>query len=121
LDDNDIRTFVKKELGYFCAYLNRKNQSLIKQGGTLFDTRAKTYIAKSINDFNTGIYTPATLLLINTVGGQAKPLGFGKRIIIYTIDTKEETHILNLSKVQYLLDYSINIFRARKLLGRGDI
>ena len=48
------------------------------------------------------------------------PLGFGKRIIIYIINTGE-THILNFSKVQYLLNYSINIFGARKLLGRGDI
>jgi len=47
-------------------------------------------------------------------------LGFSKRIIIYAIDIGE-THTLNLSKVQYLLNYSINIFRARKLLGKGNI
>ena len=29
--------------------------------------------------------------------------------------------MLNLSKVQYLLKYSIYIFKARKLLGRSDI
>jgi hypothetical protein len=49
------------------------------------------------------------------------PLSFNKRIIIYTIDIKGETYTLNLSKVQYLLNCSINIFKARKLLGRSDI
>ena len=49
------------------------------------------------------------------------PLEFGKRTIIYIIDTKKKTHTLNLSKVQYLLNCSINTFGARKLLGRGDI
>jgi len=48
------------------------------------------------------------------------PLGFGKRIIIYAID-KGEIYTLNLNKVQYLPNYGINIFRARKLLGRGNI
>ena len=87
----------------------------------MFNTGAETHIAKSIDDFNTGIYTPVTLLSIDIVGGQAKPLGFGKRIIIYTIDIKGEIYTLNLSKVQYLLDCGINIFRAKKFLGRGDI
>ena len=48
-------------------------------------------------------------------------LKFGKRTIIYTIDTEGETHTLNFSKVQYLLNYSINIFGARKLLSKGNI
>ena len=82
----------------------------------MFNTRAETYIAKSINDFNTSIYILISLLLINTVSREATPLGFSKRIIIYATDTGE-TYTLNLSKVQYLLNYSINIFRARKLLG----
>ena len=46
---------------------------------------------------------------------------FGKRIIIYIIDIKGEIYTLNFNKVQYLLNYGINIFRAKKLLGRGDI
>ena len=29
--------------------------------------------------------------------------------------------MLNLNKVQYLLKCSINIFKARKFLGRGNI
>ena len=66
------------------------------------------------------MYVPASLLLINTVSGEATPLGFSKRTIIYAIDTGE-THTLNLSKVQYLLNCSINIFGARKLLDRGNI
>ena len=49
------------------------------------------------------------------------PLSFSKRTIIYTIDTEGETYTLNLSKVQYLLNCNINIFRARKLLSRGNI
>ena len=49
------------------------------------------------------------------------PLSFGKRIIIYTINTKRETHTLNLSKVQYLLNCGINIFGAKKLLDRSNI
>ena len=49
------------------------------------------------------------------------PLKFSKRIIICTINTKGEMYTLNLSKVQYLLNCGINIFRARKLLGRGNI
>ena len=73
-----------------------------------------------INNFNTSTYIPASLPLLNTAGGQAKPLSFSKRTIIYAIDTGE-THTLNLSKVQYLLNCSINTFGARKLLGRGDI
>jgi len=68
------------------------------------NTRAETYIAK----------------LINTVSREATPLSFSKRTIIYATDIGE-THTLNLSKVQYLLNYSINISRARKLLGRGNI
>ena len=67
------------------------------------------------------MYILVTLLLIDTVGRQAKPPGFSKRIIICAIDIKGEIYILNLSKVKYLLDCGINIFRARKLLGRGDI
>ena len=49
------------------------------------------------------------------------PLKFGKRIIIYAIDTKGEIYTLNFSKVQYLPNCGINIFGARKLLNRGDI
>jgi hypothetical protein len=48
-------------------------------------------------------------------------LGFSKRIIICTIDTKGEIYTLNFNKVQYLLNYSINIFRAKRLLNRGNI
>jgi len=66
------------------------------------------------------MYVPASLPLINIVSREATPLSFGKRIIIYTIDIGE-TYTLNLSKVQYLLNYGINIFGARKLLGRGNI
>ena len=87
----------------------------------MFDTGAETHIAKSIDDFNTGIYTPATLPSINTAGKQAKPPGFGKRIIIYATDIKGEIYTLNLSKVQYLPNCGINIFRVKKLLKRGDI
>ena len=49
------------------------------------------------------------------------PLKFGKRIIIYITDTEGEIYTLNFSKVQYLPNYSINIFGARKLLNRGNI
>jgi len=87
----------------------------------LFNIKAKTHIAKSINDFNTGIYILLSLLLINIVSKKVTPLSFSKRIIIYTINTKGEIYILNFSKVQYLLNYGINIFKARKLLGRGNI
>ena len=93
---------------------------MIKQKGILFNTKAKTHIAKLINNFNTGTYVPASLPLINIVSGEATPLSFSKRTIIYTIDIGE-THMLNLSKVQYLPNYGINIFGARKLLGRGNI
>ena len=86
----------------------------------MFNTKAKTYIAKSIDDFNTGIYILASLPSLDTVGGQAKPLSFSKRTIIYIINTGE-THTLNLSKVQYLLNCSINIFRAKKLLNKSNI
>ena len=59
----------------------------------------EAYITKLINNFNTGIYILASLLLINIVSREAILLGFGKRIIIYVINTKKETHILNFSKV----------------------
>ena len=87
----------------------------------MFNIRAETYITKLINDFNTGTYAPASLPLINIANKEATPLGFGKRIIIYATDTEGETHTLNLSKVQYLLNCGINIFGARKLLSKGDI
>ena len=59
--------------------------------------------------------------LINTVSREVTPLGFNKRIIICVIDIKGKTYTLNFSKVQYLLNYSINMFRAKKLLNRGNI
>ena len=65
----------------------------------LFNIKAETYIAKLINDFNTSIYIPVSLPLINIVSREATPLSFSKRIIIYILDTKRETHILNLNKV----------------------
>ena len=74
-----------------------KNRLLIKYS-TLFDTGAKTHIARSIKEFNASTYTPASLLSIDTASREAKPLGFGKRIIIYTIDNRD-IYILNLSKV----------------------
>ncbi len=87
----------------------------------MFDTGAETHIAKSIDDFNTGIYAPVSLPLIDTASGEATPLSFGKRIIIYATDTEGEIYTLNLSKVQYLPNCGINIFGARKLLGKSDI
>jgi hypothetical protein len=87
----------------------------------LFNTEAKTHIAKSINDFNTGIYTPASLLAINTANKEARLLGFGKRTLICATNTDKKTYTLNLSKLQYLPNYSINIFGAKKLLSKDDI
>ena len=89
----------------------------------LFNTKAKTHIAKLIINININIniYIPGSLLLINIVSKEATLLSFSKRIIIYTIDTKEKIYILNFNKVQYLLNYSINIFKVRKLLNRGEI
>jgi hypothetical protein len=72
---------------------------LIKQDRTLFNTSAKTYIAKSIDNFNAGIYTPTFLLTINIVSKKARLLSFGKKTLIYATDTNKETYILNLSKV----------------------
>jgi hypothetical protein len=100
---------------------NSSSSTPIKQDRTLFDTGAETHIAKSINDFNAGTYTPASLPAIDTASEEARRLGFGKRTLICATDTDRETHTLNLSKVQYLLNCGINIFGARKLLGRGDI
>ena len=45
-------------------------------------------------------------------------LNFNKRIIIYIIDIGE-THTLNLDKIQYLLNYSINTFGVKKLLNKN--
>ena len=86
----------------------------------MFNIKAETHITKSINNFNTSIYIPASLPLLDIVSGQAKLLNFSKRTIIYTIDTGE-MHILNLSKVQYLLNCNINTFKVRKLLGKSNI
>ena len=69
----------KKELKYFYIHLNKKNQLLIKQEGILFNIRAKTYITKLINDFNTSIYILVFLLLINIVNKKATPFSFSKR------------------------------------------
>jgi hypothetical protein len=71
----------------------------IEQDRTLFDTGAETYIAKSIDDFNAGTYTLASLLAIDTASEEARLLGFGKRTLICATNTDGETHILNLSKV----------------------
>jgi hypothetical protein len=120
LDDEDSRKF-GRDSNYLCAHLNKKNRSSIKQDRTLFNTGAETHIAKSINDFTASIYTPASLPAIDTASEEARLLGFGKRTLICATDTNRETHTLNLSKVQYLLNCGINIFGARKLLGRGDI
>ena len=94
---------------------------LIKQDRTLFNTDAETYIIKLINDFNASIYIPASLPAINITSEKARLLGFGKRTLICAINTNKKTYTLNLSKVQYLLNYNINIFKAKKLLGRSDI
>jgi hypothetical protein len=120
-DDEDSRKFGKKDSNYLCAHLNKKNRLSIEQDKTLFNIGAKTYIAKSIDDFTAGIYTPASLPAINTASKEAKLLGFGKRTLICATDTDGETHTLNLSKVQYLPNCGINIFGAKKLLGKGDI
>jgi hypothetical protein len=93
----------------------------IKQDKTLFNTGAETHIAKSIDDFTAGTYTPASLSAIDTASKEARPLGFGKRTLICATNTDEETHILNLSKVLYLLNCGINIFKAKKLLDKGNI
>jgi len=87
----------------------------------LFNIKAKTHIIKLINNFNTSIYVLVSLLLINIISKEITPLSFSKRIIIYAIDIKKEIYIFNLNKVQYLLNYNINIFRVKKLLNRGDI
>ena len=75
-EDDDDRTFAKKSSSYTCVHLNRKNQSLIEQKRILFNIGAKTYITKLINNFNSRIYTPATLLLIITASREVKLLGF---------------------------------------------
>ena len=98
LNNSNTYIFAKKESGYLCVYLNKKNKSLIKQKGIL-----------------------VSLPLINIISGEATLLRFSKRIIIYTIDTEGETHTLNFNKVQYLLNGGINIFRAKKLLGKSHI
>ena len=65
----------------------------------MFNTKAKTYITKLINNFNTNIYILTTLPIINRASKKAKLLGFSKRIIIYTINIEGETYTLNLNKV----------------------
>jgi hypothetical protein len=74
-----------------------------------------------INDFTISIYISASLPAIDTVSEEARLLGFSKRTLICVINTDKETYTLNLSKVQYLLNYGINIFKAKKLLGRSNI
>ena len=74
-----------------------------------------------MNDFNTSIYIPVSLLLINIASRKAPLFSFSKRIIIYIIDTKGKIYTLNLSKVLYLLNCNINIFRAKKLLNKSNI
>jgi hypothetical protein len=99
--------------------LNKSSVS-IGDNSTLFDIRAETYIAKSIDDIDARSYILANLLGIDIASGEAKPLGFRKQTIIYITDLGE-TNTLKLSKVQYLSNYKINIFRAKNLLERGEI
>ena len=99
LDNNNTYIFIKKELGYLYIYLNKKNRLLIKQEEILFNTKAETYIAKLINNFNINIYIPATLPIINTVNKKTKLLNFSKKIIIYIIDIEGKVYTLNFNKV----------------------
>jgi hypothetical protein len=79
--------------------LNKKNRLLIKQDSTLFNIRAKTHIAKLIDDFIANIYTLVSLLVINTANKKARLLGFSKKTLIYITDINKKTYILNFSKV----------------------
>jgi hypothetical protein len=80
-----------------CAYLNKSSVS-IRDNSTLFDIRAETHIAKSINNIDARSYILANLLGINIASREAKPLGFRKQTIAYATDSRE-THTLRLSKV----------------------
>ena len=68
-------------------------------------------MAKLINNFNTNIYIPAFLPLINIISKEGTPLSFSKRIIIYTIDI-EEIYILRCCSVANGLHSTIYLIRA---------
>jgi hypothetical protein len=91
--DSEGRKF-RKDSAYLCAHLSHKKNRSPLQTSTLFDTGAETHLGGSIEDFDQGTYTPATLPSIDTAGGEARPLGFGKRTIICATDTDGETHTL---------------------------
>ena len=80
-----------------CAYLN-KSSVFIRDNSTLFDTRAETHIAKSINNIDARSYILANLLGIDIASREAKLLGFRKQTIICATDSGE-TNTLKLSKV----------------------
>jgi hypothetical protein len=80
-----------------------------------------TYIAKSIDDFNTGIYKLANLPTIDTSNRAARPLGQGRRTLACSQDHKGKATQITLNKVIYLLNCLVNIFGARELLGSGKI
>ena len=97
-----------------------KSSVFIRDNSTLFNIRAETYIAKSINNIDARSYILANLPGIDIASREAKLLGFGKRTITCATDSGE-TNTLKLSKVQYLPNCGINIFGARNLLERGKI
>jgi hypothetical protein len=80
-----------------------------KEERILFNTRAKIYITKLINNFNFSIYLPVSLLLVNIISRETISFSFSKRIIIYIIDIKREIYILNLNKC-YIIRYLVAIY-----------
>jgi hypothetical protein len=116
-DKEDSRHFAK-DASYLCAHLNKSSVS-IGDNSTLFDIGAETHIARSIDDIDARSYTPANLPGIDTASGEANHLVLGNGQLHVQLTQEKQT--LKLSKVQYLPNYRINIFGARKLLGRGEI
>jgi hypothetical protein len=118
-EEDEHRQFSKNAASYFCVQLDYSRSPI--QNGTLFDTRAETHIASSIEEFDNGTYkTSQTLPSIDTASGITKPLGQGERTL-QCITDNGNIHTLHLTKVQYLPNYGMNIFGARKLLGRGEL
>jgi hypothetical protein len=79
-EEDEDRQFGKNATTYICVQLNHLRSPI--QNGTLFDTRAETHIASSIEEFNSGTYeTSLTLPSIDTASGITKPLSQGERTL----------------------------------------
>ena len=94
--------------------------------GTLFDTGANFYFAKAIEDLDNNIFKDSNNSTISIAAGPTTALGSGTRTLYCEApendnEGKGKLYKLILQKVLLLPNVPVNIFGARKLMGKGNI